>query len=38
MKIEIEDDDLNAEAIYAALTYLRDYAESCEGGADFRES
>ncbi len=37
MKIEIEDADLNAEAIYAALVYLRDYAESAEGKADFRE-
>ena len=37
MKIEIEDAELNAEAIYAALVYLRDYAESDEGEADFRE-
>ncbi len=37
MEILTDDDDLNAEAIYAALVYLRDYAESAEGEADFRE-
>ncbi len=37
MTISTEVTDLNAEAIYAALVYLRDYAESAEGEADFRE-
>ena len=36
MTISTEDADLNADAIYAALVYLRDYAESAEGEADFR--
>ena len=36
-RIDMIDDDLNAEAIYAALTYLRDYAESDEGEAAIRE-
>ena len=31
-----DDQQLNADAIYAAMTYLRDYAESHEGQAAFR--
>ncbi len=31
------DEDLNADAIYAAFIYLRDYAERDEGEAAFRE-
>lgn len=31
------DQPLNADAIYAAMVYLRDYSESEEGQADYRE-
>ncbi len=33
-----DDEELNADAIYAALVWLRDYAESEKGEADFRAS